>query len=141
MSPQGLFLRLLLAAALGAAIGLEREVRQKPAGLRTNILIAVGSALFAILSVRIGGSPDRVAAQVVTGVGFLGAGAIMRGRTSIYGLTTAATIWVNSAIGMATGLGRFTVAAGGATLTLVVLAVLPLMERLFDERGGTDDQA
>jgi len=139
------FLRLALAAGLGGAIGLEREYRRKPAGIRTNMLIGLGSALFAILSVEVGtaaGSPDRIAAQVVTGIGFLGAGAILRSGGNVHGLTTAATIWVNAAIGMATGLGRFTVAAGGATLTLVVLAVLPLMESLFDERGGsTDDQA
>ena len=106
------------------------------------MLIGLGSALFAILSVEVGtaaGSPDRIAAQVVTGIGFLGAGAILRSGQNVHGLTTAATIWVNAAIGMATGLGRFTVAAGGATLTLVVLALLPVMEGLFDERGGTDD--
>jgi len=134
------FLRLALAAGLGGAIGLEREYRRKPAGIRTNMLIGLGSALFAILSIELGtaaGSPDRVAAQVVTGIGFLGAGAILRSGQHVHGLTTAATIWVNAAIGMAFGLGSYTVAAGGATLTLVVLAVLPLMERVF---GGGDDQ-
>jgi len=138
------FLRLALAAGLGGAIGLEREYRHKPAGIRTNMLIGLGSALFAILSVEVGtagGSPDRIAAQVVTGIGFLGAGAILRSGQNVMGLTTAATIWVNAAIGMASGLGLYTVAAGGATLTLVVLALLPLMERLFDERGGSDDHA
>ena len=83
---------------------LEREYHHKPAGLRTNMLIALGSALFSILSIEIGaaaGSPDRVAAQVVTGIGFLGAGAILRSGENIHGLTTAATIWVNAAIGMA----------------------------------------
>jgi putative Mg2+ transporter-C (MgtC) family protein len=138
------FLRLALAAGLGGAIGLEREYRQKPAGIRTNMLIGLGSALFAILSVEVGaaaGSPDRIAAQVVTGIGFLGAGAILRSGHTVIGLTTAATIWVNAAIGMASGLGLYTVAAGGATLTLVVLALLPLMERMFDERGGSDDRS
>ena len=109
------------------------------------MLIGIGAAMFTILSIRFAdggqGAVDRVAAQIATGIGFLGAGAILRDQHSVHGLTTAATIWVNAAIGMATGLGRFTVAAGGATLTLVVLAVLPLMESLFDERGGTDDQA
>lgn len=135
------FLRLALAAGLGGAIGLEREYRHKPAGLRTNMLIALGSALFAILSVEVGasaGSPDRIAAQVVTGIGFLGAGAILRSGQNVHGLTTAATIWVNAAIGMAAGLGAYGVAAGGATLTLVVLALLPVMERIFEERGGGD---
>src|SRR5512140_1676985 len=103
-----LVFRLVLAAGLGGAIGLEREYRHKPAGLRTNMLIALGSALFAILSVEVGasaGSPDRIAAQVVTGIGFLGAGAILRSGQNVHGLTTAATIWVNAAIGMAAGLG------------------------------------
>src|SRR5947208_16640978 len=90
------FLRLLLAAALGGAIGLEREYRHKPAGLRTNMLIALGSALFSVMSIDLGaatGSPDRIAAQVVTGIGFLGAGAILRSGENVHGLTTAATIW------------------------------------------------
>jgi len=103
-----LSLRLLLAAGLGAAIGLEREYHQKPAGLRTNMLIAVGSALFTILSItaaRSGGTPDRISAQIVTGIGFLGGGAIMRHRSSVHGMTTAATIWVNAAIGVAAGMG------------------------------------
>ena len=137
MSPQGLFLRLLLAAGLGAAIGLEREIRQKPAGLRTNILIAVGSALFSIVSLRItGGASDRIAAQIVTGVGFLGAGAIMRGRSNVHGLTTAATIWVNAAIGMAAGLGEAGLATAATALTLLVLCVLPPIEDFFERRAG-----
>lgn len=134
-----IFLRLALAAGLGGAIGLEREFRRKPAGLRTNMLIALGSALFSILSVELGtaaGSPDRVAAQIVTGIGFLGAGAILRSGENVHGLTTAATIWVNAAIGMAAGLGAYAVAAAGATLTLVVLALLPFMEQVFDERDA-----
>jgi len=133
-------LRLALAAALGGAIGLEREYHHKPAGLRTNMLIALGSALFSILSVQLGaaaGSPDRIAAQVVTGIGFLGAGAILRSGENIHGLTTAATIWVNAAIGMAAGLGSYVVAAAAAALTLIVLAILPPIERRFEERGGS----
>ena len=133
------FLRLALAAALGGAIGLEREYRHKPAGLRTNMLIALGSALFSILSVELGaaaGSPDRIAAQVVTGIGFLGAGAILRSGENVHGLTTAATIWVNAAIGMAAGLGSYAVAVVAAAITLVVLAFLPVMERFAERRGG-----
>jgi putative Mg2+ transporter-C (MgtC) family protein len=131
--------RLALAAALGGAIGLEREYRHKPAGLRTNMLISLGSALFSILSVELGagaGSPDRIAAQVVTGIGFLGAGAILRSGENVHGLTTAATIWVNAAIGMAAGLGSYTIATVGAAITLVVLAVLPAMERFVEKRGN-----
>ena len=132
-------LRLALAAALGGVIGLEREYHHKPAGLRTNMLIALGSALFSILSVELGagaGSPDRIAAQVVTGIGFLGAGAILRSGENIHGLTTAATIWVNAAIGMAAGLGLYVVAAAAAALTLIVLAILPFIERRFEAPGG-----
>src|SRR6516165_9950535 len=99
-----LMLRLLLAAGLGGAIGIERELRRKPAGLRTNILIALGAALFTVMSTllgREGRTRDRIAAQIITGIGFLGAGAIMRSGRSVHGMTTAATIWVNAAIGIA----------------------------------------
>src|SRR5437867_9499732 len=91
VSATDLILRLLLAVGLGAALGLEREYRRKPAGLRTNVLIALGSALFTIMSVQLahdGGTPDRIAAQIVTGIGFLGGGAILRSRTSVHGMTT-----------------------------------------------------
>ena len=129
--------RLLLAAALGAALGLEREYHRKPAGLRTNILIALGSSLFTILSIAIGGrggTPDRITAQVVTGIGFLGGGAILRSGTTVHGMTTAATIWVNAAIGIAAGAGEFGVAAMTTLLTIVVLAVLAPLENYFERR-------
>src|SRR5258706_13392251 len=100
MLPADAAWRLLLAAGLGAALGLEREYRQKPAGLRTNILIGLGAALFTILSTLMGHDTDRVAAQIVTGIGFLGGGAILRRGSAVQGMTTAATIWVNAAIGM-----------------------------------------
>jgi len=135
--------RLLLAAGLGAALGLEREYRQKPAGLRTNILIAVGSALFTIMSVSLatgGGDPARLAAQIVTGIGFLGGGAIMRNRNTVHGMTTAATIWVNAAIGVAAGAGQYTIATFAAALTLVVLVVLPPIETYFERRAGWPDR-
>ena len=115
--------KLLLATLLGGAIGLERELAGKPAGLRTNILICVGAALFTQLSVdiaRIGFTPDgrpygdttRIAAQIVSGIGFLGAGAILHGEGAVVGLTTAATIWVVAAIGTAVGAGRLRRRAG-----------------------------
>lgn len=131
--------RLLLAAALGAAIGVEREVRRKPAGLRTNILIALGSALFTAVSLQLvtssNGTPDRVAAQVVTGIGFLGAGAIMRSGRNVHGMTTAATIWVNAGVGMAAGAGEYAMAAIATAVTLVVLAILGPIEK-YCERGN-----
>jgi putative Mg2+ transporter-C (MgtC) family protein len=135
--------RLLLAAGLGAALGLEREYRKKPAGLRTNILIALGSASLTTLSMTIGahgGTPDRITAQIVTGIGFLGAGAILRSGTTVYGMTTAATIWVNAAIGMAAGAGEFVMATVTAFLTLVVLALLGPLESYFERRAGTDGE-
>ena len=127
--------RLLLAAGLGAALGLEREYHQKPAGLRTNILIALGSALIG----GAGATPDRIAAQIVTGIGFLGGGAILRSGTSVHGMTTAATIWVNAAIGMAVGAGEFTMATMATVLTLIVLAVLAPLESYFERRAGRED--
>lgn len=137
MAPADLALRLLLAAGLGAAIGIERELRQKPAGLRTNILIAVGAALFTIVSVEMasaGGTSDRIAAQIVTGIGFLGAGAILRGRASVHGMTTAATIWVNAAVGMAAGAGYPLMATIATAITLVVLLALAPIDALLERR-------
>ena len=137
MPPWDVSQRLLLAAVLGAAIGLEREYRHKPAGLRTNILIAVGAALFTIVSMVMGGhggTSDRIAAQIVTGIGFLGGGAILRSGIHVKGMTTAATIWVNAAIGMAAGAGEYVLATAAAVVTLVVLAVLPPIERYFERR-------
>jgi putative Mg2+ transporter-C (MgtC) family protein len=143
MSPLDLTLRLLLAAGLGAAIGIERELHRKPAGLRTNILIAVGAALFTTLSVHLageGGTPDRIAAQIVTGVGFLGAGAILHSRGGgVQGMTTAATIWVNAAVGMAVGAGHYAMAAVATGITVVVLAVLAPLEAWFERRTIADD--
>ena len=143
MLPPDAAWRLLLAAGLGTAIGLEREYRQKPAGLRTNILIALGSALFTILSSLMGhqgGTADRIAAQIVTGIGFLGGGAIMRSGKVVHGMTTAATIWVNAAIGMAAGAGQFMLATITAALTLAVLALLPPIEVYFERRAGWPDR-
>lgn len=118
-----LLVQLLLAVVFGGAVGIERELRGKPAGLRTNILICVGAALFTVLSFRLAdgrGDPGRVAAQVLTGVGFIGAGTILHMRGSVTGLTSAATIWVVAAVGMAVG-SRSYVEAGGATLLIMLV--------------------
>src|SRR5262252_8558158 len=124
--------RVLLAAGLTGVLGLEREYHQKPAGLRTNMLIGIGSALFTILSLSFGqanlGSTDRIAAQILTGIGFLGAGAILRYPRTIHGLTTAATIWVNAAIGMAVGVGMTGIAVGATVVTLLILVALTPLE-------------
>jgi putative Mg2+ transporter-C (MgtC) family protein len=130
-----LLLKLLLAVVLGGAIGLEREIKAKPAGLRTNILICVGAALLSDVSIRIGlvggqrvGDPARIAAQIVSGIGFIGAGTIMQGGGTITGLTSAATIWVVAAIGIAIGAGFYVEAAGSGILVMVVLAWLTRVE-------------
>lgn len=132
--------KLLLATLLGGAIGLERELAGKPAGLRTNILICVGAALFTQLSVdiaKIGFSPDghpygdttRIAAQIVSGIGFLGAGAILHGEGAVVGLTTAATIWVVAAVGAAVGAGAYVDALGSTALIMLILVGLRPFER------------
>ena len=132
--------KLLLATLLGGAIGLERELAGKPAGLRTNILICVGAALFMQLSIdvaEIGFSPDghpfgdttRIAAQIVTGIGFLGAGAILHGEGAVVGLTTAATVWVVAAVGAAVGAGAYVDALGSTALIMLILVGLRPFER------------
>lgn len=123
--------RVVAAIILGGLIGLEREFRDKPAGFRTIVLICVGSCVFSIIS-QIAGAQDfqttRIAAQIVTGIGFLGAGAILRDRTNVFGLTTAATIWSVAAIGMAVGFGYLSLAALGTAAILVALLVFDVVE-------------
>ena len=116
-------LRLLLAAALGAAIGYQRARAGKPAGLRTHMLICVGSALFTVVSVHgFGADPARIAAGIVTGIGFLGAGAILHREGGIVeGLTTAATIWAVAGIGLAAGAGLYIISAVATAITVGVL--------------------
>ena len=150
-------LRLFVAAALGGAIGLERELRERQAGLRTHLVVSVGAALFTLVSaygftdwgVRV--YPTRIAAQIVTGIGFLGAGAIIRQGLSVRGLTTAATLWLVAAIGMAAGAGYWEgalIATFGAIITLGPLRTIayrfltrfrPALDRLLVEipAGGS----
>ncbi|MEK7857692.1 MAG: MgtC/SapB family protein [Elusimicrobiota bacterium] len=125
--------RLLFSLVLGAAIGLEREVSDKAAGLRTNILICLGATLFTIISSRFTADPARIAAQLVSGVGFLGAGAIMRDGDRVVGLTTAAMIFIVAAIGMAVGYGLYTVAALTTATVLFVQLVFTRMDILIDD--------
>ena len=140
ISDMELVRRLLTAALLGALLGFEREVKQKSAGLRTNILIAVGSALFTLMSYEMAapadGDPGRIAAQIVTGIGFLGAGAIMRTDSGVQGLTTAATVWVNAAVGVAAGGGAYHLAFIATAVTLAALLVLAPVERVIAHRFG-----
>ncbi len=129
--------RIAAAVLLGGVIGLERELRDKPAGFRTIVLISVGACIFTILSGSVGG-PDwnstRIAAQIVTGVGFLGAGAILRDRTNIVGLTTAATIWAVAAIGMAAGFGHLGLATMGTAAIMIVLLAFDHVEKWIGNR-------
>lgn len=133
-----LWLQVVLATLLGGAIGLERELSGKPAGLRTNILICVGATLFTVLSFKLSlgrGDPARVAAQILPGVGFIGAGTILHARGSITGLTSAATIWVVSAIGMALGSGAYTDAIGTTVLVMLILWGLGNLEKLIARKS------
>ena len=124
--------RLLLAATLGAIVGYEREHVGKPAGVRTHGMVALGAALFTVVSLYgFGGvgDPGRVAAQVVTGIGFLGAGAILHQRGSVHGLTTAASLWVTAAIGVAVGVGMYVMSLETAILVFLFLRFGPRPRR------------
>jgi putative Mg2+ transporter-C (MgtC) family protein len=121
--------RLAFAAVLGAFVGLERELRGYPAGVRTIALVAMGAALFTEVS-RITGDEDRIAAGIVTGIGFLGAGVIFREGYTMRGITTAATIWSAAAVGMAVGRELYVVAGLGSLLVFALLEARPVVRRL-----------
>jgi putative Mg2+ transporter-C (MgtC) family protein len=136
--------KLLLASFLGAVIGLEREIHGRPAGFRTHLLVSLGSCLFVITSIHfysvygnfsgkvpIGVDPGRVAAQVVTGIGFLGAGAIIREKFSVRGLTTAACLWLAAAIGLACGVGLFGISMAVTVISLTSLLLLKRIEEVL----------
>jgi len=137
--------RLAVAALLGGIVGLERDVHGRNAGLRTHLLVCMGSSLFMIMSelvaararVAVGGlaavnaDPARIAAQVVTGIGFIGAGAILKSGLSVRGLTTAATLWIVASIGMAVGAGGFAIASVTTFFTVVSLVILNYFERCY----------
>ena len=135
-----------IAALCGGIIGLEREQKQKPAGLRTNMLICVGAAMYMAVGLLVmpgtsGVDPTRIAAQVVTGIGFLGAGCIIQHGGHVTGLTTAATIWVVAAIGLVAGAGHPLLALISSALVLATLTILaPLERRLFPPRDDRSDE-
>jgi putative Mg2+ transporter-C (MgtC) family protein len=138
-----LLLRLILSFLLGGVIGIEREIHGRSAGLRTHMLVALGSALFTVLSFElprslgaVNSDPTRIAAQVLTGIGFLGAGTILQGRGSVHGLTTAASIWLVAAIGMAVAAGYFRGAILASVLGLVVLVAFYRVEKDMLRRKG-----
>jgi putative Mg2+ transporter-C (MgtC) family protein len=137
--PFDIFLaRLALAAALGAVVGLERERHDRPAGLRTHMLVSAGSALFTLISVSIGGEsfdPGRVAAGIITGLGFLGAGTIIRYGGSVRGLTTAASVWAVAGVGMAAAIGWWEAALTATVLMFLSLSAMRALEgRLHPDR-------
>lgn len=145
ISDGAMALRLVLAAVLGGLVGVERELRDQAAGLRTHMIVAVGSCLFTLVSAygfaELAASPSssavradvtRIASQVVVGIGFLGGGTILRHGTTVRGLTTAASLWVTAAIGLAIGAGMYVVGSTGAALAVFSLAILkPFEERVF----------
>ena len=129
-------IRLVFALLVGGLIGIEREIKGKPSGMRTNMLICMASCLLMILSIEIFrrgtwlGDPSRIASQVVVGIGFLGAGTIIQSRFSVTGLTSAATIWFVAAIGLIAGWGDYALAGASCILVLATLTVLDSLERL-----------
>jgi putative Mg2+ transporter-C (MgtC) family protein len=141
LSSLGAIGRVALALGLGAAIGLERQWRARMAGLRTNALVAVGAALFVVISALTPGdnSPTRIAAQVVTGVGFLGAGVIIRDGGHLHGVNTAATIWCAAAVGALSGAGLPTEAGAGAALVVLANILLRPVARRIDREPLSDD--
>jgi putative Mg2+ transporter-C (MgtC) family protein len=140
--------RIAIATLLGALLGFEREVTAKPAGLRTHMLVALGSALFMVGSILltqdfstgtlVGVDPTRIGSTIVTGVGFLGAGMILRSGNRVFGLTTAAGIWVAAAIGMLVGAGYYIVSIFGTVLCLITLVGLRVVERQLVRRPEAD---
>ncbi|RYE19142.1 MAG: MgtC/SapB family protein [Sphingobacteriales bacterium] len=127
--------RVLLSAALGAVIGAEREWQGKSAGFRTVMLVCIGSALFTIVSYKMGAgiSPDRIASNIVTGIGFIGAGLIFKDEQTVRGLTTAATVWSSAAIGVSIGIGEYWLGAASTAIMWVVLRVLHYFEHYFEK--------
>ncbi len=147
---QGTTTRLLMACAMGAVVGIEREMRHKASGLRTNILICMGAALFTMMSEVLAGdngNKGQVASNIVQGIGFLGAGLILRGRNRVLGLTSAATVWVVAAIGMTCGAGLYVEAAISTAMVFVSLRFIGLLESrsrwktyvmLYEVRGADE---
>jgi len=121
---------LVLAVALGAVVGLEREKTHKPAGIRTHMLVSLGSALFTIVSVSFSIDPARIAAGIVTGIGFIGAGTIFAEKDKVQGLTTAASLWATAAIGLAAGIGDYPLALLVTVLVFLILASRYLLKKV-----------
>ncbi len=130
-----IILRLVLATILGAVVGIEREMTRRPAGLRTHMLVSLGSALFTTLSIfyfQI--DPARIAAAIVTGIGFIGAGSVIASRGEVHGITTAASLWTVAGVGLAAGVGAYMIAAVVAILVFVILQVKKFEKKIKVKR-------
>ncbi len=143
-----ILVRLLLAVFFGGIIGIDRELKRRPAGLRTHMLVAMGAALFTLITFELmaqlpsghsRSDPIRVVEAVTAGVAFLAAGAIIQSRGSVHGLTTGASLWLAAALGVACGAGDYTIAAMAAGLTVLILAALARVERWIGTRGDDAD--
>ena len=135
--------RLLLAAVLGGAIGAERELNDQPAGLRTHMLLTIGACLFTLISAYgfgRGSDPSRIAAQIVTGIGFLGGGAIVRYGLTVKGVTTAASIWATASVGVAIGAGSYVLGTGGAVLVVGTLFGLRRADEVLQRWGVSREE-
>jgi putative Mg2+ transporter-C (MgtC) family protein len=132
-----LLVKLAVAILVGGVIGLEREMRSKSAGFRTIILICLGAMLFTVFSKILGGegNPDRIASNVVTGIGFLGAGVIFRSNTRVNGITTAASIWISAALGVGIGCGYYSLAILGCILVVSILVLFSFFDRILDKQN------
>ena len=135
------FLSLLLAVALGAMVGVEREVTHKPAGLRTHMLVSLGAALFTIVSIIFSIDPARIAAGIVAGIGFIGAGTIWAEKDKVKGITTAASLWATAAIGLTAGIGDYPLAAVVTVLVVIILASGSVLRKIGLEKDQTDMKA
>jgi putative Mg2+ transporter-C (MgtC) family protein len=138
-----LLARLLLAAVLGGAIGAERELNDQPAGLRTHMLLTIGACLFTLISAYgfgRGTDPSRIAAQIVTGIGFLGGGAIVRHGLTVKGVTTAASIWATASVGVAIGAGSYVLGTGGAVLVVGTLFGLRRADEVLQRWGVSREE-
>ncbi|MEM4177738.1 MAG: MgtC/SapB family protein [Nitrososphaeria archaeon] len=122
---------LLMSIVFGAIIGLEREITHKPAGLRTHMLVCLGSCIFTIVSLRFGMDPARVAAGIVTGIGFIGAGTIIAEQGKVVGITTAASLWVTDAIGLTIGIGEYLLSAVSTLLVFLILTSKIIFKKIY----------
>jgi putative Mg2+ transporter-C (MgtC) family protein len=129
LTPETL-ISLLLAVALGAVIGIEREKAHRPAGLRTHMLVSLGSCLFTIISVSFSAQPAQVASGIVAGIGFIGAGTIWAEKDKVKGITTAASLWATAAVGLTAGLGDYPLAVVVTVLIVIILASRVILEKL-----------